>query len=191
MQQAMHSLPHDTIACLKVSPIRSLSFQNNHSAFEVYRKPNSISPNVNTTTVHVLQCGAFGSAAAIAMTTNEPSIELSVKSKIQTVNQLRPPGEMLSKQDINKNETDLLHYLREQNNLLLSLCNDLNNELLTIQTQKKEIRLRIDALEMTISGDAEMQSMGTSAMRMGSSVSAPVTANVTGSSISSGVLSNI
>lgn len=40
---------------------------------------------------------------------------------------------------------DVLKHLKEQNHLLLRLCNDLSEELLGVQYKREELRLKIEA----------------------------------------------
>lgn len=78
--------------------------------------------------------------------------------------------------------TELLQKLREQNNSLLHLCNDLSDELLSVQTRKEEMRLKLEGLTAS-----------ETPVRTGSTNSGPVTANVTGGSSGStgGVFTNV
>lgn len=39
---------------------------------------------------------------------------------------------------------DVMRHLKEQNHLLMTLCNDLSDELVTVQHKKKEIKAKID-----------------------------------------------
>lgn len=39
---------------------------------------------------------------------------------------------------------DVMRHLKEQNMLLMTLCNDLSEELVTVQHKKKEIKAKID-----------------------------------------------
>lgn len=39
---------------------------------------------------------------------------------------------------------DVMRHLKEQNVLLMTLCNDLSDELVTVQHKKKEIKAKID-----------------------------------------------
>uniref|UniRef100_A0A1B0G666 RalBP1-associated Eps domain-containing protein 2 n=1 Tax=Glossina morsitans morsitans TaxID=37546 RepID=A0A1B0G666_GLOMM len=207
-QQQMHSLPSQSMATgtsaagVVVVPLTRLSLQSNQriSAFEVYRKPNtprnSLSPTPSGTTVLQIPAPApFGSAGAAAMTNVLPNAELYEKRVNAISETLRHVS--FKKENNNNNLTDILRHLREQNNLLLRLCNDLSDELLTVQTRKEEMRLKLEALGLmsTVNDAAAALSIpmapGQSIVRTGSSISAPVTANVTGGSGSSGIHSNV
>lgn len=43
-----------------------------------------------------------------------------------------------------QNSQELLKYLKEQNSLLIRLCNDLSDELLVMQKKREEIKVKID-----------------------------------------------
>lgn len=217
----MHSLPPQTLqgggipqAVLALPPTR-MSLQSNQrvSAFEVYRKPNtprnSQSPKPLATSNVPAAASQyqppppipppFGTtgAAAFAILPNSDLYEKRVNAISDTL------GHVSFKQE-NNNMTDVLRHLREQNNLLLRLCNDLSDELLTVQTRKEEMRLQLEASSLvgndmvvlpsvaltTATSNSGLGQAG-SVVRTGSSISAPVTANVTGGSGSSGVHSNV
>uniref|UniRef100_A0A1A9WBI1 EH domain-containing protein n=1 Tax=Glossina brevipalpis TaxID=37001 RepID=A0A1A9WBI1_9MUSC len=200
-QQQMHSLPSQSIAtgtsaAVMVLPLTRLSLQSNQrvSAFEVYRKPNtprnSLSPTPTGTTILQIPAPApFGSAGAAAMTNVLPNAELYEKRVNAISETLRHVS--FKKENNSNSLTDILRHLREQNNLLLRLCNDLSDELLIVQTRKEEMRIKLEALGLmsTVNDAATALSIpmaaGQSVVRTGSSISAPVTANVTGGSGSS------
>ncbi|XP_013118276.1 uncharacterized protein LOC106095584 isoform X2 [Stomoxys calcitrans] len=215
--QQMHSLPPQTlqgraipqVPSAQAMPPTRLSLQSNQrvSAFEIYRKPNtprnSQSPKpLTTSNVVGLQPPLpppFGSVG-VAAPTVLPNSEIYEKRVNAISDTLR---HVSFKQENNQNNmTDVLRHLREQNNLLLRLCNDLSDELLTVQTRKEEMRLQLEAssaasTDMALPSVALTATASTSALghvaviRTGSSISAPVTANVTGGSGSSGVHSNV
>lgn len=86
---------------------------------------------------------------------------------------------------------DLLRQLREQNKMLLSLCTDLSDELITVQAHKEDMRLRLETQKNLLSKVFSSNNIDELGERIaGSSISAPVTANVTGGSVSSGIQSN-
>lgn len=217
----MHSLPPQTLqgggipqAVLALPPTR-MSLQSNQrvSAFEVYRKPNtprnSQSPKPLATSNVPAAASQyqppppipppFGTtgAAAFAILPNSDLYEKRVNAISDTLRHVSFKQE-------NNNMTDVLRHLREQNNLLLRLCNDLSDELLTVQTRKEEMRLQLEASSLvgndmvvlpsvaltTATSNSGLGQAG-SVVRTGSSISAPVTANVTGGSGSSGVHSNV
>lgn len=101
------------------------SFQSSQrsSAFEVYRKPTpreSVSPPEPTIS-------------------KQSSIEYEKRSSLIN-DHVRPSVPF--KQE--KNLTDVMRHLREQNILLTTLCNDLSDELVTIQQKKEELRVKIE-----------------------------------------------
>lgn len=215
----MHSLPSQAMAAgravaqtVAAMPPTRLSLQSNQrvSAFEVYRKPNtprntqSPKPLPNTSASAAQPAPAptpFGSVGAAALTVL-PNSELYEKRVNAISETLRHVSFKPENCNNNNNMTDVLRHLREQNNLLLRLCNDLSDELLTVQTRKEEMRLLLETSATSTSNEVALASVvaaaaSTSALgqvgvvRTGSSISAPVTANVTGGSGSSGVHSNV
>ncbi|XP_037810849.1 uncharacterized protein LOC119603054 isoform X1 [Lucilia sericata] len=219
--QQMHSLPPQNLAGRNLQtasgalPPTRLSLQSNQrvSAFEVYRKPNTPRNSQSPTSLSANASGVppigpaptpFGSVAATAMTTATalPNSELYEKRVNAISETLRHVS--FKQEHNNNNMTEVLRHLREQNNLLLRLCNDLSDELLTVQTRKEEMRLKLEATSSAsnaINDGATLQNVTAPTMapvghtggvvRTGSSISAPVTANITGGSGSSGVHSNV
>ncbi|XP_065358527.1 uncharacterized protein Reps isoform X2 [Calliphora vicina] len=219
--QQMHSLPPQSLAGRNLQtasgalPPTRLSLQSNQrvSAFEVYRKPNTPRNSQSPTPLSANASGfppigpaptPFGSVAATAMTTATalPNSELYEKRVNAISETLRHVS--FKKEHNNNNMTEVLRHLREQNNLLLRLCNDLSDELLTVQTRKEEMRLKLEASSSatnTSTDTAILPNVTAPTMaavghvggiaRTGSSISAPVTANITGGSGSSGVHSNV
>lgn len=101
------------------------SFQSSQrsSAFEVYRKPTpreSVSPPDPSIS-------------------KQSSIEHEKRSSL--IND-HTRHSVPFKQE--KNLTDVMRHLREQNILLTTLCNDLSDELVTIQQKKEELRVKIE-----------------------------------------------
>ncbi|XP_067625148.1 ralBP1-associated Eps domain-containing protein 1 [Eurosta solidaginis] len=187
------------------------------SAFEVYRKPNALQNSQSPVgpdlvmrnhpqmqqqlSAHQAQAlqpslsmatpfGAVG-AAAIAQPAQVVTVLPNADQYEKRVNAISETLKHVSfKQD--NNMGDVLRHLREQNNLLLRLCNDLSDELLSVQTRKEELRLKMEALALTESSILNNSQQQTQVgLRTSSSVSAPVTANMTGGSGSSGVHSNV
>jgi hypothetical protein len=110
--------------------------QQRTSAFEVYRKPSrsrsSQSPpsSTSSTTVAVQQQG------------NEAKIqdyEKAVHVISENLRQVKFP-----RNANDQNSQELLKYLKEQNSLLIRLCNDLSDELMSVQKKKEEIRGKLD-----------------------------------------------
>ncbi|XP_017487870.1 PREDICTED: ralBP1-associated Eps domain-containing protein 1 isoform X1 [Rhagoletis zephyria] len=207
-----------TATAMAVMPPTRYSLQQTNqrvSAFEVYRKPNtphnSLSPTAKDSELQKQpRCqtqrnyatqpiqpppsmptpfGALG-ASAIALPPQLvalPNADLFEKRVNDISETLR---HVTFKQ--NNSMGDILQHLREQNNLLLRLCNDLSDELLSVQTRKQELRMKVEALPLTetsvISNIQQQSQLGT---RASSTISAPVTANITGGSGSSGVHANV
>lgn len=210
----MHSLPPQTLAGRNIQtssgalPPTRFTLQSNQrvSAFEVYRKPitprNSQSPTPLSANANAISnTGAaigpapapFGSVGATAMTNINtlPNSEFYEKR----VNAISETLRHVSFKQENNNMTEVLRHLREQNNLLLRLCNDLSDELLTVQTRKEEMKVRLETATSVTSNDVATLSNSIvhagGTIRTSSSISAPVTTNITGGSGSSGVHSNV
>ncbi|XP_004526690.1 ralBP1-associated Eps domain-containing protein 1 isoform X3 [Ceratitis capitata] len=198
----------NTFAKVFTLPPTRVSLQQSNqrvSAFEVYRKPNtprnSESPNpiiqksytaqpIQPTPPISIPFGAAG-AAAIAQQYPLATALPNADTYEKRVNAITETLKHVSFKHEN-NMTDVLRHLREQNNILLRLCNDLSDELLSVQTRKEELRLKMDTLVLTESSAANYSQLQNQlSLRADSSNSAPVTANVTGGSGSSGVHSNV
>ncbi|XP_017005205.2 ralBP1-associated Eps domain-containing protein 1 isoform X2 [Drosophila takahashii] len=167
-EQQLHSLPPAApppqAAVVPPTRITLQQAQQRVSAFEVYRKPQT--PRGSQSPPQ--QPPPPAPAAGVASQSGQlPSAESFEKRVTAISDSLR---HVTFKQG-QANTTEVLQRLREQNNSLLHLCNDLSDELLSVQTRKEEMRLKLEAL-----------SGGDSTGRTSSSVSAPVTANVTGGS---------
>ncbi|EDV32057.1 uncharacterized protein Dana_GF14230, isoform A [Drosophila ananassae] len=164
-EQQLHSLPPVAPPPQAAPPTRITLQQTRVSAFEVYRKPQSPPqqppPRAPTTAGATL-----------------PSAE-SFEKRVTAI------SDSLRHVTFTKGQastTELLQKLREQNNSLLHLCNDLSDELLSVQTRKEEMRLKLEGLTAS-----------ETPVRTGSTNSGPVTANVTGGSSGStgGVFTNV
>lgn len=109
---------------LRMNHVQLPSLQSSlrSSAFEVYRKPTPRDINSPETS------------------TTRPNIdyEKRVSAISETLRQVS------LKQD--KQLTDVVQQLKEQNGLLLKLCSDLSDELLTVKRQKEEIKQKLDSV---------------------------------------------
>ncbi|XP_055375776.1 ralBP1-associated Eps domain-containing protein 1 isoform X2 [Condylostylus longicornis] len=100
---------------------------------------------------------------------------------------------------LDKNVVDILRHLREQNILLLRLCNDLSQELLQIQERKEEARCKLDSLSnvgSNLTSNTNLTNTGTGTVSNiqtgGISGSGNISTNVTGGSANSvGTHSNV
>ncbi|BFF95856.1 ralBP1-associated Eps domain-containing protein 2 [Drosophila madeirensis] len=173
-EQQLHSLPPAPPPPGGVPPTRitlqQSQTQQRVSAFEVYRKPqtprNSQSPPQQPP------------PPAPALVSQLPSAENFEKRVTAISDSLRH----VSFKQNQTSTTELLQRLREQNSSLLHLCNDLSDELLSVQTRKEEMRVRLESMN----GGTEATG------RTNSSISsAPVTANVTGGSSGSAGYTNV
>jgi RalBP1-associated Eps domain-containing protein len=117
----------------------NLTHNNRVSAFEIYRKPSSSqSRNSQKSTSPQQQ----------QLATTEAPRRKSIEDQIHYDKRLDSISDNLRyarqfKTD-RQNLPDVLRYLREQNVLLLSLCNDLSSELLDVQKRKLEIKAKIE-----------------------------------------------
>ncbi|XP_054082487.1 ralBP1-associated Eps domain-containing protein 1 isoform X2 [Zeugodacus cucurbitae] len=204
-QQTLPSLP--AAAMVEMPPTRvSLQKSNQRvSAFEVYRKPNTLrssqSPipgiqmNNRTQLSQPLPplSKSFGAIGGSVITQQSelanalPNADLYEKR----INAISDTLKHVSFRQDN-NMGDVLRHLREQNNILLRLCNDLSDELLSVQTRKEELRLKIDALALSeysirncINQQTQLETL------TNASTSEPVSANLSGGSGSSGLHSNV
>ncbi|XP_030241619.1 ralBP1-associated Eps domain-containing protein 1 isoform X2 [Drosophila navojoa] len=182
-EQQLHSLPPAPPPPAFVPPISAritLQTQQRVSAFEVYRKPQTPAPVVAAAPTTATVAGQLPSA---------DSFEKRVTAITDSLRHVSFKQNQMS-------TTELLQRLREQNTSLLHLCNDLSDELLSVQTRKEEMRLKLESL--TGAGGATVAVAGATApdmdvsTRADSSISAPMTANVTGgSSGSTGAYTNV
>lgn len=107
----------DSIPIPARASIPSFQSSQRSSAFEVYRKPTpreSISP--------------------------PESLGAKCSERNASISNERSG---LYKND-SKNINDVMRHLREQNMLLMTMCSDLSEELLTVQQKKEEIKAKID-----------------------------------------------
>lgn len=58
-----------------------------------------------------------------------------------------------------KNLNDVMCHLKEQNQLLITMCNDLSDELLTVQQKKVELKTKIDSDGNNSNRDVNNQSI--------------------------------
>ncbi|KAH8378344.1 hypothetical protein KR093_010798 [Drosophila rubida] len=173
--QQQHSLPPVPPPPAFVPPTR-ISLQQTQqriSAFEVYRKPQTPAPSTSTTAASTSASASITSTVAAQL----PNAEIFDKRVSAISDSLRH----VSFKQNQTSTTELLQRLREQNNSLLHLCNDLSDELLSVQTRKEEMRLKLESLAAA-GGVANDASVGGAADL---SITAPMTANVTGGSAGS------
>ncbi|XP_037024627.1 ralBP1-associated Eps domain-containing protein 1 isoform X2 [Bradysia coprophila] len=116
--------PNADSSHLRMSQVQVPSLQSSQrsSAFEVYRKPTPRevnSPEASSTRPNI-------------------DYEKRVSAISETLRQVS------LKQDRQLN--DVVQQLKEQNSLLLKLCSDLSDELLTVRRQKEEIKQKLDTV---------------------------------------------
>ncbi|KAG4072470.1 hypothetical protein HA402_004402 [Bradysia odoriphaga] len=102
--------------------VPSLQSSQRSSAFEVYRKPTPREVNSPETSATRSNIDYEKRVSAISETLRQVSL----------------------KQDRQLN--DVVQQLKEQNGLLLKLCSDLSDELLTVRRQKEEIKQKLDTV---------------------------------------------
>ncbi|XP_017077570.2 LOW QUALITY PROTEIN: ralBP1-associated Eps domain-containing protein 2 [Drosophila eugracilis] len=167
-EQQLHSLPPAApppqAAMVPPTRITLQQAQQRVSAFEVYRKPQTPRGSQSPPQQPPPPAPAVGLSTQSGQL---PSAEIFEKR----VNAISDSLRHVSFKEGKANTTELLQRLREQNSSLQHLCNDLSDELLSVQTRKEEMRLKLEGL-----------SAGDNTGRTSSSISAPVTANVTGGS---------
>ncbi|XP_037709411.1 ralBP1-associated Eps domain-containing protein 1 isoform X1 [Drosophila subpulchrella] len=167
-EQQLHSLPPAApppqAAVVPPTRITLQQAQQRVSAFEVYRKPQTPRGSQSPPQQPPPPAPAVGLATQSGQLPSAESFEKRVTAISDSLRHVTfKQGQA--------NTTEVLQRLREQNNSLLHLCNDLSDELLSVQTRKEEMRLKLEGL-----------SAGDNTGRTSSSISAPVTANVTGGS---------
>nr|XP_016941383.1 ralBP1-associated Eps domain-containing protein 1 isoform X2 [Drosophila suzukii] len=167
-EQQLHSLPPAApppqAAVVPPTRITLQQAQQRVSAFEVYRKPQTPRGSQSPPQQPPPPAPAVGLASQSGQLPSAESFEKRVTAISDSLRHVTfKQGQA--------NTTEVLQRLREQNNSLLHLCNDLSDELLSVQTRKEEMRLKLEGL-----------SAGDNTGRTSSSISAPVTANVTGGS---------
>jgi len=115
--------------------LTTLQTSQRTSAFEVYRKPSqrgSQSPEIINCSI-----GAFGGVGCSLSRTSEYEKRVSLISE-----NLK---HITFKQERSMN--DVLQHLKEQNILLLRLCNDLSEELLGLQQKKEKMRTKLELVQ--------------------------------------------
>lgn len=109
------------------------------SAFEVYRRQPPSSAGVTQHSQSPNDCPLPLPTSSVANTAIDYEKRvIAITDNLRLV-RIRP-GETMS---------DVLKHLKEQNHLLLKLCNDLSEELLEVQAKKENMRLRLDATAIT------------------------------------------
>lgn len=93
------------------------------SAFEVYKKPQKSSPTSLATN-----------------TQNDAKIQEYEKQVLVISENLKQVKFLRGSQNSEQSPQELLRYLKEQNSLLMRLCNDLSDELIGVQKKKEEIK---------------------------------------------------
>lgn len=105
---------------------------NRSSAFEVYRKPNQTTTSSSRNSQSPHEVAAAFNGAPHQMEYEKRVIAISDNLRLVRIK----PGETMA---------DVLKHLKEQNHLLLRLCNDLSEELLGVQYKREELRLKIES----------------------------------------------
>nr|XP_036225635.1 ralBP1-associated Eps domain-containing protein 1 isoform X2 [Bactrocera oleae] len=194
-------------AVVAMPPTRVSLQQSNQrvSAFEVYRKPNT--PRSSQSPIPGIQMNNRIQQSQLLPPTSKSvgAIGGSVTTQhLQLVNAL-PNSDLYEKRINAISETlkhvsfrqdnsmgNVLRHLREQNNMLLRLCNDLSDELLSVQARKEELRVKMEAFTLT---EYSIRNCNHQQTQLGaltnSSTSEPVSANLSGASGNSGIHSNV
>jgi RalBP1-associated Eps domain-containing protein len=124
----------------------NLTHNNRTSAFEIYRKPSSSqSRNSQKSTSPQQQQQSMGGQIR---SDNNNHRQGSTEDSVNYEKRLNSISDNLRQVQFFKNEQqnlpDVLKNLKEQNLLLLSLCNDLSSELLDVQKRKLEFKAKIE-----------------------------------------------
>lgn len=124
--------PRLTLTNTLIGPTTSNGSQRT-SAFEVYRKPSRSRSS---------QSPPSSGAASVQQVQNEVKIQEYEKQVHAISENLRQVK--FSRNASEQTSQELLKYLKEQNSLLIRLCNDLSDELMGVQRKKEEIRSKLD-----------------------------------------------
>lgn len=128
----------------------SLQTASRNSAFEVYRKPQmqhsrgSQSPPQPPPPL----------MASRSMESSSLEYEKRISALSDNLRQVR------FKNADTSNAPDVLRQLKEQNLLLLRICNDLSEELLQIQQKREDIRIKIELQEQSLGATAPTVTVG-------------------------------
>ncbi|XP_055542953.1 ralBP1-associated Eps domain-containing protein 1-like [Wyeomyia smithii] len=118
----------------------SLQTASRNSAFEVYRKPQQQHSRGSQSPPHpVPPLLTSRSVESSSLEYEKRMLALS-----DNLRQVRLKGNECS------NGSDVLKHLKEQNLLLLRICNDLSEELLQIQQKREDIRIKIELQEQNL-----------------------------------------
>lgn len=129
--------------------IPSLQSSLRSSAFEVYRKPTTpkgfTSPesaataaaNVPTQQYHHHQSHPGGPLNSSSNSSRQASLN-EYERRVSVISDALRNVSFKSDRNLN----DVMHHLKEQNHMLLRLCNDLSEELTSVQRKKEELRSR-------------------------------------------------
>lgn len=132
--------------------ITSLQSALRSSAFEVYRKP-AVTPEAsstvhNSTTNHTGQQQSHNTLHA-ANTSGSSANSSNTSDFEKRVSAINDSLRYVSFKQSERNVSDVMHHLREQNQLLLRLCSDLTDELASVHRKKEELRGKIDCIPTT------------------------------------------
>jgi hypothetical protein len=121
--------PRLTLTNTIIGPSTSNGTQRT-SAFEVYKKPS-------TTKSRNSQSPPSAHSQSDASKIQE--YEKQVHAISENLKQVKFPRNANE-----QNSQELLKYLKEQNCLLIRLCNDLSDELMNVQKKKEDLRVKLD-----------------------------------------------
>uniref|UniRef100_A0A182PPP1 EF-hand domain-containing protein n=1 Tax=Anopheles epiroticus TaxID=199890 RepID=A0A182PPP1_9DIPT len=160
-----HSTPRGT----GTLPKSLVMHQPRNSAFEVYRKPHTDSRLVATTR------GSQSPQAQPPPLVTSRSVESSGVVSGDYDKRISALSDSLRQVRFKANDPppvmpDVLKQLKEQNLLLLRICNDLSEELLHIQQKREDIRIKIELQEQILGGGSGL-STGPSSLPAVSSTS--------------------
>ncbi|XP_053691509.1 ralBP1-associated Eps domain-containing protein 2 [Sabethes cyaneus] len=140
MTTATHSSKGGNVSNSLIVGTPSLQTASRNSAFEVYRKPQHQHSRGSQSPTHTVPpLIASRSVESSSMEHEKRMLALS-----DNLRQVRFKGNDCS------NGSDVLKHLKEQNLLLLRICNDLSEELLQIQQKREDIRIKIELQEQNL-----------------------------------------
>lgn len=118
------------------------------SAFEVYRKPT-----VNQGGLYCYETNSKIRNFSTIATSPEPYQHVSVSHNTldfeKRVSAINESLRYVSYKQSERNVSEVMLHLREQNQLLLRICSDLTDELAIVHRKREELKVQLEGIQMT------------------------------------------